>query len=806
MSRKELGIALFFFAAVIAVFFYKSIFFGQIPFPGDLLIAEYNPWKTYSYLGYSPGSYPNKAQYFDVLRQLYPWKTFTIDLIKSGQIPFWNPYNFSGAPLLANFQSAVFYPLGILYFFLPQVTAWSLLVVSQTFLAAFFTFLYARKIGISKIGSFFAGISFALSAFMNVWLEYNTIGQVILWLPLTLLSFEHLLLKREARWITIFIFSQAASLLAGHPQVFIYSFIFIVIYILNRVVVSKQSNKIALLLFFLLLLTLPIGIGAIQIISGLELIQQSARVSHDFDFLMHKILIQPWQFIMMFIPDFFGNPATRNYWPDDTYIGKVTYIGIIPLFFAFFSLKNLRNRLTRLFIVSIIIVLLLASFNPVTIILYKLNLPLISTSSPTLSVFLFCFCASLLAGIGVDLWRNEKASVKQLVRFLVPILALFIFLWLVVFFAPQIISATLTNHITIAYRNLLYATVIVVVGACLIIVGCLKSKLRFGVLIILLFIQTGDLFRSFDKFNPFVPSELVFPDASIVEFIKKQPGLFRVWGYGSANIEANFATQYAINAVDGYDPLYPKRYGEFIQASKNGKIEEKFTRYTRSDAFIAPGSGETELSSNMYRLKVLDLLGVKYVLDRQENASTEKTFSTERFKLIYERDGWKVFENLRVFPRAFLTSGYDIFSNNDEFEKTFFAKNFYSGDSVLLEDSISDFKLNAGSSKKYKQNLTIISYNPNKVIFQTDAQDNTLLFQSDVYYPGWKAYLDNNKTKIYRANYAFRAVAIPKGKHVVEIRYEPDWFASGIIISLGSFIFGTALVFYFFHKRKSLIA
>ena len=289
---------------------------------------------------------------------------------------------------------------------------------------------------------------------------------------------------------------------------------------------------------------------------------------------------------------------------------------------------------------------------------------------------------------------------------------------------------------------------------------------------------------------------------SKAQFLKKQPEIYRIWGYGSANIEANFTTQYALNAVDGYDPLYPKRYGEFIQASKNGKIETRFTRQTRSDAVIAPGSGETDFSSNLYRLKVLDLLGVKYILDRQENGSTEKTFPGERFKLIYERDGWKVFENLEVLPRAFLASEYDTFSNNDEFENTFFDKSFYPKDYVLLEESINDLKFNAGKSGKKKQNLTITSYNPQRITFQTDAQDNTVLFHSDVYYPGWKAYIDNNQTKIYRANYAFRALAIPKGKHIVEMKYEPGWLTNAIVISIGSFILSAVLVLLFFIKGK----
>ena len=131
------------------IFFYKTVFLGLLPFPGDLLLSEYNPWRHASYDGYVPGAIPSKVQYFDVIRELYPWKYLAIDEIKRGRLPLWNPYNFSGSPLMANHQSAIFYPLNFLYFLLPFDIAWSVLVVLQPILGSMFFFLFASTIGIS---------------------------------------------------------------------------------------------------------------------------------------------------------------------------------------------------------------------------------------------------------------------------------------------------------------------------------------------------------------------------------------------------------------------------------------------------------------------------------------------------------------------------------------------------------------------------------------------------------------------------------------------------------------------------------
>ncbi len=264
------------------VFFYKTILFGQIPFPGDILLSEYKPWQTYSFNGYVPGSIPNKAQYPDTIRQLYPWRTIVIEILKTGKIPLWNPYNFSGTPLLANFQSAVFYPLNGLYLLFPQTTAWTMLVMLQSYLALLFTYGYIRSIGGSKLASWLGTISFAFSLFSTVWLQYNTIGHVMLWLPLTLYAIEQMSKKNTRLWFIVLTFSYVCVLFAGHPQLAAYLIAFTFFYAWFRI------NKIIKFVFLSILL--GAGIAAVQIIPGVELSLNAARSAHDFLFIFQKIL------------------------------------------------------------------------------------------------------------------------------------------------------------------------------------------------------------------------------------------------------------------------------------------------------------------------------------------------------------------------------------------------------------------------------------------------------------------------------------------------------------------------------------
>lgn len=735
------------------------------------MIAEYNPWKTYSYLGYNPGSYPNKAQYFDVLRQLYPWKTFSINSLKQGNLPLWNPYNFSGTPLLANIQSAVFYPFNILYFLLPQISTWSLLVFLQPFLASFFTFLYARKIGVSRIGSAFSAASFAFSSFMTVWLEYNTIGQVILWLPLILLSIENLIIDKSKSfsiWSLILTFSLVASLFGGHIQIFIYLFVFSFIYSFIR---GGKSG------FLLILFLLPLGLGAVQLIPSLELIGQAARSSHLYSDIIHKILIQPWQLAMMFVPDFFGNPATRNYLISDTYIGKVTSVGLVPLLFVLLAIFRKKNQFIKFFLWTSFFILLFVTLNPFTYFLYKFKIPFISDSAPTLSIFLLCFSFSILSGFGVDSFREENWAFKKYLYWILPIVAIFSALWFSLLLIPH-------NFVSIALRNLAYSTAILAISLIIIFFTILNSRLKVMILICLLILATFDLWRSFQKFNPFVAKELAYPSVSVIDFLSNNAGVNRIWGYRAANIDANFATKYSIFSPEGYDPLYPKRYGEFIQSSKEGYLATQFTDQTRSDAIL-----------NFGKKEALDLLGVKYVLDRDENASTQDTFPIDQFSLIYQKDGWKIFENKKALPRVFLASDYRVAKNPSEFEKIFFAKDFDSIKTIILEKEI-----DADLNKEGKNSAQLLSYAPNEIRISTNADGNRLLFLSDTYYPGWKAYVDGRKTEVYRADYAFRTAVIPAGHHVIVFLYDPLSFKIGYAVSFLSI--GLLIILLTVRKRQ----
>ena len=83
--------------------------------------------------------------------------------------------------------------------------------------------------------------------------------------------------------------------------------------------------------------------------------------------------------------------------------------------------------------------------------------------------------------------------------------------------------------------------------------------------------------------------------------------------------------------------------------------------------------------------------------------------------------------------------------------------------------------------------VQITNYGIHNINLDAEATGNNLLFLSEVYYPaGWKAYIDGQQTEILKTNYLFRGIVVPKGKHKIEFKFEPETYYLGKNITIGT--------------------
>ncbi len=762
---------LFIILFVVIVFFYKTIFYSQIPFPGDLLVGQYEPYKSYSYFGIAPGGVPNKAQGPDVIKELIPWKKFVIENLKHGQIPLWNPYNFSGNPLIANFQSGVFYPTNILFVLLNFESAWSIYIILAPLLAGCFTYLFLRRLKVSEAASIFGSLVFAFSSYSTVWMEYGNIGHTFVWLPLILYFSDKFLERINARNFFGIVLSSLAAILAGYIQGVFYIYLIALVYFLIKGVTSKKL-KLLHLASYILSLIIPIGLSAFQILPTLELFGQSSRGNYTID-QIQKMLNPIYYLITVLVPDFFGNPATRNYWLDGTYIERVSYFGLIPLMLAVFGFLTLFKKIeVKIFSLLFLGSLIISTDLFVTRFFYLLPIPVLSTTVATRILSVFAFSGSVLAAFGFEHFLNEKN--KRTIYYI----AGSIFIVLLTLFVITIFHST--PEFKIAQRNLIIPIVTLFLFIALSIFKSIKANFKTILIVGIFLITFADLFYYFTKITPFAPYKFLYPSTPVASFLKKNQGIDRSWGYGSGYIESNFQTYERIYSTEGNDPLHVKEYTELVAASKNGRIPDVLPR---PDANIAGGFGKEELARNPFRQKVLDILGVKYILQKDESLIGDfnpdsVTFPADRYKLDWQAKPWQVYENLKATPRILLTNRYRVVSDQKKVIGTLFDSDFDEKTDLVLNE---DPKVSQG---KLEANSKLISYEANKVSIQTVSSAPALLFLSDTFYPGWEASVDGVRTIVFRADYAFRAVVVPAGKHIIVFEYKPKTFYYGIYISM----------------------
>jgi hypothetical protein len=96
----------------------------------------------------------------------------------------------------------------------------------------------------------------------------------------------------------------------------------------------------------------------------------------------------------------------------------------------------------------------------------------------------------------------------------------------------------------------------------------------------------------------------------------------------------------------------------------------------------------------------------------------------------------------------------------------------------------------------------VLSYAPGHIAVETTAHRPALLVVAESYYPGWHATIDGQPAEILRANYISQGVVVPAGKHTVELKYEPESFRNGALLSVAALAGLAGLTFWWRRQRR----
>lgn len=722
----------------------------------------------------------------DFVEFVYPTQTFAAVESSMGRIPFWNPYSFSGMPFLADLQAGFFYPLHRVLTFLVNsdgripIAALQFIIILHYFIAQLAMYFLAKSWKISSIGSIISAISYAFSLMLVCHAIHPMIVEHLAWFPLVIMFYFKAIneLRYDYAIYSGLIFG--FSMLSGHPQLTLYEALFLFLMFLWFFIAKLFNSELkgSAILHYLISAAIPIiiafGIFAIQYLPSQELAANSQRAESSYEKSAEGSL-EYSQLFTALVPKLFGyiegnysGSSVPYYLPIKSANGKIKsapyyyywesafYLGIGAIILGLFGAITVRTR-TNAFLIFIAIFGVLFAFGANGFVFpFFYNLPFFGTfRNPARMMLFFVIGFSLLAGFGFD---NIKDSIKKKTEFLIlAAISLFVFImsWLISGGAvPSAIQTPEASLIAIKSFGTTALLISLIISTVLLLAqkGILNITIAGLILVVIIFI---DLFNSGSGFNTSKDNPDKFYESGELKelFTAEDPNnQFRVntrlYNPSFQAMRRNQGLIDRIQLIEGYNPLILKR--------------------------VIPPINSRDTVNMLYN--------VKYQVE------------------IDNEQGPRFVENLKRFPRAWLVGGA-IITDEISIDRIMRQNGFDYSRIAIFENKLSrNYPENPDSTKP--GNVKCLKYESNRSKYIVEASTDAIMVLSEIWYPAWKAYINGKPVEIHRANYCFRAIEIPRGRHEVEFIYQSSTFSLGMWISILTTIVSLAGIFIF--KKRNI--
>lgn len=695
----------------------------------------------------------------DLLDLHIPFRHFLIESIKTYEFPHWSKDVSSGYPIYAEGQIGALYPLNLVSTFFPLLTSVKFTIISSYLLLFMYSFLYLRTIGFNQLGSLFGSLSIVFSGFsINQIMHWPILVSVYLFIAQTFFL-EKKLRGGNWGWVVLTALFMGFSFLGGHPQINLYVLLAVAIYWL----VFSWARKVhyfgvvsALVIYFVV----SFGIGAVQLIPQYELVQNSTRAQgvaavsidrYSFDFVDLLTFVSPFA---NYDKSMTYETLLVNGWPrDEMYI----YPGVVVVIFALIGIIFAKRNLYVYLFVAVLLASLILSFGTKLPPGYIFTVPPFNFFRIPFRIIFFANIAiAVLSAWGIQILVNKyrRFLSKKVLYVLVGLIFLISFVdW---------------KH----NSNMLYTKI--------------DSRSWFETPQSVAYLK-DNLEReqriTVEPYSmPFIKMFLTQPDS---------------WysGEGDKNLR---------NTLPIFNNLL---YGipSNVGVANSGGL--KISRYNDLEMEIFFGGIDYDQSGKLLPndsyLFLNRLMGVRYILSTQP-VQTHITSAVYQTSPDPSHESIYVSEFLDYNPRVFMVPAVVYENDPQKIKSQILGIEFDPLSKIYVEEDIEE--LNSVSGLVATTN--IISYQDNRVEIETQSSTDGFLYLSDTYYPGWKAIVCNKQNrdcrqeKIYRANYAFRAVHVPGGENRVIFFFQSDSFNLGLKITSVVLVISTVSILAFAMHRR----
>ena len=738
-----------------------------------------------------------------------------------GGFTLWNPYIFTGMPAYA--ISVGYKWFNVIYVvantvrtifstpFSNQYAMWTFYLFALAYTMFFFMMNQTKNRLVSLFTSLVASFSTGIVVFLYI--GHVTKLTAIFVFPVLLLLLLNFQKKIKLLDVMLLLFFMPVMFLGWHVQIIFYIFFAVMIYFiyyLARAIKSKDNFLLKQLLnsavIFLFAILVGLGIQSDNFTQvweytpystrGTESIidkssGQTQKTKTDFYEYATNWSFSPGEVLTCIIPSYYGfgkstyqGPLSQNQPVEvNTYFGQmdfvdvaVGYMSVIVFFLAIFSMViNWKDPFVR-YLTILAVIAILISFGRTFPLVYDLMFhyfPFFDKFRvPSMILVLVQLSLPILAGLGIakiiSLKNENDKKFDNLVRniffafggifILTLVLSSPIKSWFIGrimesgekgtqlqqihdYMADMFLNdARLAFFFSVAVFGLIYAYLKSVVSRDLMVVA----------IIVLSFIDLVRIDHRGETLKDNTDTKQLFQAPEYVTAIQSfdDKSTFRILnlkqeGLGTVSQNSNYNAYFMLQDLHGYSGIKPRAYQDYM------------------DVLGTPAN------QTLWRMA-----NVKYlVLDNPVNMAG--------LNPVYSGNKTYVYENQNALPRAYFVNSVQKASALEILNKV---KNnqFDPKDIAFVEDA--EIKVDRPDSTATVQ---IEKYGDENIYLNVNASGNNFLFLGDTYVgKGWKAYIDENETQIYRANHNFRGIVVPKGNHKIEFEYLPQSFVITKYVSL----------------------
>jgi hypothetical protein len=754
----------------------------------------------------------------DIHLQWYGQMETFVRAVASGSWPLWDPYVSFGQPLLANANNQILYPITWLNLVVRPWTYYTFFLALHLLFSAVGVLALGKRLGVSPMGSFVAAALWTASGpFLSLGNLWNHLAGAA-WVPWALVA-AHVAWESGTLWhALVWGATMAAQVLAGSPEFFAATAFLTAAMGPRAIRGTGASPGRRAALAAVVALVFAIALSAGQALPSLELASRSGRWSQA-EGTRAYWSVHPATMLQVLLPVAWDELPLQQRYRDSLFEGREPYLfslhlGLPALALALAAFCGPRRPMRAFLAITAVAAALLALGRHALVYDAAVSLlpPLKVLRFPAKAMVIAALSTSILAGMGFDAWREpSRSGPERRFRWIVlgPLLlaasAIGIGALLALREAEALGQPFLDRVGSLPFAEVLGPVttkleIVAALGFAIVVFGWARGGgprwARASAGVVASF-ALADLLVAHKDLNPTAPQEIYTARPAALDVIRQQ------------DHRRLFVYDYL--ATPGLSERYLKRAVPYPGARSDSPL--LWTSAMAMRLILLPPTLE---AWGLYDSYSRDALGVRPRPLAELNALLVGAEGTPLFTrllrlgavsqvLALHEGGFEDLvpaatlrgpyaEPIRIFqvpgslPRTYMVGGARIAQGETALE-ALADPGFDPAVEVVIDQGRP-----RDVGRTFVGRSRIRGMGADRIALETDANEDGYAVLVDAFDPGWKASVDGKDRPLLRANLAFRAIEVPRGRHAVELAYRPRAVAAGIVISFTALLASTVTV------------